>query len=43
MTFFGNNLQELVIRIEAITDIGMYVKAGRRSKTTIKTTTALIN
>jgi hypothetical protein len=43
MIFLGINLQELVMRIEAITAIGIYVKAGRRSNITIKTTTALIN
>ena len=41
--FLGTNLQALVIRIEAITGIGIYVKHGRRSNITINTITPFIN
>ena len=39
----GTNLQALVIRMEAITGIGMYVKHGRSKKMTTKTIIPFIN
>ena len=43
MTFLGISLQALVIRIDAITGIGIIVKTGARIKTTIKTIIPFIN
>ena len=40
---FGTRRQELVTRIEAMTDIGIYTNTGDKSPTISSTTTALMN